>query len=183
LTNFPKQITRQQLETFEMTDAISKTPKGVEEIAKRTFGLSLKMRQLLILIDGKRGLSELEKMVPSLDVRTCLAELSQDGFVQYDQPSAPQSVASSAGAELAALATTPSTGVAVNAKNPQEVVRRTATLITDTLGPNGNDFALRIERCQSLDELRELVPQMFAVVEGVRGSRALADFTRRLGVI
>jgi hypothetical protein len=187
LKNFPKQITRQQLETFEMTDAISKTPKGVEEIAKRTFGLNLKMRQLLILIDGKRGLAELEKMVPSLDVRACIAELSQDGFVQHDRTSAQQNVASSVAnsvsAEVAALATTAAIGVAVNAKNPQEVVRRTASLITDTLGPNGNDFALRIERCQSLDELRELVPQMFAVVEGVRGSRALADFTRRLGVI
>jgi hypothetical protein len=166
-----------------MTDAISKTPKGIEEIAKRTFGLNLKMRQLLILIDGKRNLAELEKMVPSLDVRGCIDELSNDGFIQHQKTTVQQTTSSDRSDEIPALARAPAMGVAVNAQNPQEVVRRTANLITDTLGPNGNDFALRVERCQSLDELRELIPQMFAVVEGVRGSRALADFTRRLGVI
>jgi hypothetical protein len=165
-----------------MTDAISKTPKGVEEIAKRTFGLNLKMRQLLILIDGKRSFAELEKMVPSLDVRSCIVELMNDGFIQREEVVAQQTTVNNS-LEIPALAIAPVIGVAVNAKNAQEVVRRTATLITNTLGPNGNDFALRIERCKTLEELRELVPQMFAVVEGVRGSLVLADFTRRLGVI
>jgi hypothetical protein len=168
-----------------MSDAIPKTPKGAEEIAKRTFGLNLKMRQLLILIDGKRGLTDLEKMMPSLDVRGCINELSNDGFVQFVQNAGQQNLANSSQLSEPAALELPSatTGVAVNAKNSREVIQRTANLITDTLGPNGNDFAMRVERCQSLDELRELVPQMFAVVEGVRGSRALADFTRKLGVI
>jgi hypothetical protein len=74
-------------------------------------------------------------------------------------------------------------GIVSNTQSHQAVVRRTAALFADTLGPNGSDFSQRIERCQSLDELRELAPQMFAVVEGVKGSRILADFTRRLGVI
>lgn len=165
-----------------MTDAISKTPKGVEEIAKRTFGLNLKMRQLLILIDGKRGLAELEKMVPTLDVRGSIVELINEGFVHSEEIVAPQTIVNN-NSEIPALAIAPVIGVAVNAKNAQEVVRRTSTLITNTLGPNGNDFALRIERCKTLEELRELVPQMFAVVEGTRGSQVLADFTRRLGVI
>ncbi len=165
-----------------MTEAISKTPKGVEEIAKRTFGLNLKMRQLLILIDGKRGLAELEKMVPTLDVPGCLAELINDGFIQREEVVVQQTTVNK-NSEIPAVVIAPVTGVAVNAKNAQEVVRRTATLITNTLGPNGDDFALRIERCKTLDELRELVPQMFAVVEGVRGSMVLADFKRRLGVI
>jgi hypothetical protein len=166
-----------------MTDAISKTPKGIEEIAKRTFGLNLKMRQLLILIDGKRNVSDLEKMLPTLDVRACMTELSKDGFIQSEQVPLPEASVKDVHDEIPALTAVPTVGVAVNAKNAQEVVRRTATLITDTLGPNGNDFALRIERCQTLDELRELVPQMFAVVEGVRGGRVMADFKRRLGVI
>ncbi len=166
-----------------MNFALSKTPKGLQEIAKRGLGLDLKMRQLLILIDGKRSIDELEKMMPSINVPAAVELLVNEGLIQEQQgASAPASTINSQPATKT-VAPAAAVGVAVNAQNPQEVIRRTAKLVTDTLGPNANDFALRIERCQSVDELRELVPQMFAVVEGVLGTRALADFTRRLGVL
>ncbi len=179
---------------FTITSALSKTEKGTEEIAKRTFGLNLKMRQLLILIDGKRTTGDLIKMMPTQDVQAGVEMLIQEGFVSAETSKVTNephlSVSEQTHANSAANSTNeqpsnisaPAVGIAVNAKSDKEIVMRAARLLTETLGPNADDFALRIERCKSLEELRELVPQMYSIVEGVLGGRALGEFTRRLGV-
>ena len=165
----------------ETRTLFSKNAKGSEEIAKRTFGLNPRIRQLLILIDGKRSEANLIKMLPGLDVTSTLQLLLDEGFIDgAAQETGP--VASPAVAMAPA-----SNGAEINAPADNETVqqrgRRVARLLTQTLGPNADDLALRIERCKSFDEIRELIPQVLGVVEGVAGPRAMADFTRKLGNI
>ena len=166
--------------------AFSKTAKGSDEITKRTFGLNPRIRQLLILIDGKRGEAELTKMLPSLDVNGTLQLLLDEGFVDV-----------MASAQVAKLANQPSQTNSVNVQvgsqsaldngleteTAQQRGRRIARLLTQTLGPNADDLALRVERCKSLEEIRELIPQILGVVEGVAGKQALAEFTLKLGTM
>ena len=165
----------------ETRTLFSKNAKGSEEIAKRTFGLNPRIRQLLILIDGKRSEANLIKMLPGLDVTSTLQLLLDEGFIDgAAQESGPVT-------SPPAAMTQGSNGAETNTPADNETVqqrgRRVARLLTQTLGPNADDLALRIERCKSFDEIRELIPQVLGVVEGVAGPRAMADFTRKLGNI
>ncbi len=59
-----------------------KTDKGREEIATRKHGLSLRLRSVLLLIDGKRSGSELLTIYPGLGVsEAMLQELESKGFI------------------------------------------------------------------------------------------------------
>ncbi len=154
----------------------SKTAKGSEEIAKRTVGLNPRVRQLLILIDGKRTANELAKMLPDAAIELWLDQLINDGFIQsseFKEPARPSNP------NFAAYTTSHSpTDASVKLK-----ARHVARMLLETLGNNADDFALRIERCNNLEELRELVPQVLAVVESVAGEQAMANFVRKIGDI
>lgn len=59
-----------------------KTPKGIEEFEKRSFGLDLKSRQVLIMINGKRDLVALQAIFPPEMVLGIVKELSAGGFIR-----------------------------------------------------------------------------------------------------
>ena len=173
----------------------SKTAKGSDEISKRTFGLNPRMRQLLILIDGKRGESELFKMLPSLDVGATLQLLLDEGFIDVSASTPTAKTGHTGSTHSVINASAPAANLqanadhqnAINSGNENETAqqrgRRVARLVTQTLGPNADDLALRIERCKSLEEIRELIPQILGVVEGVAGKQTLAEFSRKLGTM
>lgn len=164
----------------------TKNAKALEEIAKRTFGLNPRIRQLLILIDGKRSEADLIKMLPGLDVVGTMQLLQDEGFISSSHREVGQATtAALANNNANNNANNATISVPVSAMADDETVqqrgRRLARLLTQTLGPNADDLALRIERCKSFEEIRELIPQVLGVVEGVAGPRAMADFTRKLG--
>lgn len=70
----------------------SKTMKGRMELAERRFGLSMRLRQALILIDGKTPYSMLKLMLQQLgEPDQLVAQLAEAGMVQsdYDLPEMP----------------------------------------------------------------------------------------------
>lgn len=145
---------------------LHKTGKGHAELRQRTHGLPPRVRQVLILADGRRSVQELARLVPEQELLASLKLLESEGFVARDgadtgatesPPAAP------AGEELASLR--------------QRIVRA----LIDEVGPNGDALAMRMERCASLAELRELLPAATLVVEAVRGRDAGARFAERLG--
>ena len=58
-----------------------KTEAGVEEIQQRQAGLNARVRQLLILIDGKRSVSELGRMMAVAELEEFLALLELKGLI------------------------------------------------------------------------------------------------------
>lgn len=63
-----------------MSQIYSKTPKGQEEIKTRTGGLTQRMRQILIFIDGKRSRDDLHDMLKGDDIDELLHSLVEQGF-------------------------------------------------------------------------------------------------------
>ncbi len=59
----------------------AKTQAGVEEIQQRQAGLNARVRQLLILIDGKRNVSELGRMMAVAELEEFLALLELKGLI------------------------------------------------------------------------------------------------------
>lgn len=65
-----------------MVDAVfAKTPKGADELVVKTGNLTPRMRWVLILIDGKRPVSELRSMMPADDLQHTLGMLEEDGYI------------------------------------------------------------------------------------------------------
>lgn len=65
-----------------LPDAVyAKTPQGSDEVATRRHGLAMRVRQLLILVDGRRSVTDLAKLVPEKDLVAHLALLEDQGFV------------------------------------------------------------------------------------------------------
>lgn len=59
----------------------NKTDKAREELADRRHGLPARLRQVLILVDGKRDVDALRGLLPGQDVDGALARLQADGYI------------------------------------------------------------------------------------------------------
>jgi len=146
---------------------LRKTDKAYQELRQRLFGLSPRARQLLILIDGRRRREDLARMLPEPELSTTLALLQGQGFVEP--------VADAAGDWIGAA--TP--GDAPEALQARRA--RVARALVEALGPSGDDFAMRVERCTAADELLQLLPAAASVVEAAAGREASERFIERIG--
>ncbi|MBI1889612.1 MAG: hypothetical protein HYS18_03095 [Burkholderiales bacterium] len=65
-----------------MSEIFSKTAKGQEEIKTRASGLTQRMRQVLIFVDGKRSRQDLHGMLKGDDMNDLLAALVEEGYIE-----------------------------------------------------------------------------------------------------
>ncbi len=71
------------------TVLLFKTEKALEELADRRHGLRPKARQVLVLLDGKRSLAAIAKLIAASDLHPLIDELRESGFIRDDQPESP----------------------------------------------------------------------------------------------
>lgn len=64
-----------------MSEVFSKTDQGQEEIKTRAGGLTQRVRQVLIFVDGKRDLTALRTMLPADDLEQTLQALQEQGYI------------------------------------------------------------------------------------------------------
>ncbi len=64
----------------------AKTAKGEEEIERRTHGLPPRLRQMLILMDGRRDTAALQTVFPPELVPSLMQHLLDGGFVAELNP-------------------------------------------------------------------------------------------------
>jgi hypothetical protein len=90
--------------------------------------------------------------------------------------------ASTPGAAATASTGANAAATAVAQRRDLETVRRQLVRhLVDAVGPGGDDMAVRIERCRSVHELRELLPAVITLVEALRGRSAMQAFVQRVG--
>jgi hypothetical protein len=65
-----------------MNKVFAKTGKGQEEVKTRAAGLSLRVRQVLIFVDGKRDMIALRKMLAADDLEGTLQLLLEQGHIE-----------------------------------------------------------------------------------------------------
>ncbi|MBK8064238.1 MAG: hypothetical protein IPK29_09445 [Betaproteobacteria bacterium] len=134
----------------------AKTPKGLEEVANRTYKLPPRLRALLIMVDGKISAAELAAKAASLGgIVPMLAELSSQGFIAAPTTQAAETVPAGA-ATGTATATAP--------RSLEGARRYAIDQILTLLGPNGDPLTERLEKAQSREAL---------VTEGERCRQAL----------
>jgi len=144
------------------TTIYRKTAKGQHEIDTRTHRLSPRVRQTLILVDGRRSAAELESMVQQ--AAESLQALRDGGFIEALPERAPVARpvrAPEPAFDLAAV--------------QRDMVRH----VNEVLGPAGEQVALRIERAKSPGELRSAMPVARQAIEAWRGHSAAEAFSAK----
>ncbi|GGP23047.1 hypothetical protein [Silvimonas iriomotensis] len=110
-----------------MLDVIyRKTQAGLTEIQTRASGLSLKQRQLLIMIDGKTPAHALPMAMPEKDLVHKLLELEWDGLIERAGSLPPKTVAAAPAAAPAPAAVAATSAVAGGFSLGLNVVRISA---------------------------------------------------------
>jgi hypothetical protein len=147
-----------------MAAVYAKTAKGQEEISTRAWKLPQKQRLVLILVDGKLSVAQhREKAGPLGDVVAILEELERGGFIARPAaaPAAPAAPAAAGGLPL------------------KDVTRNLNRLIHDYLGPDGDMFTEKIEKCRTREEVLSYYGSVQVAFREILGTRRAEELHAR----
>jgi hypothetical protein len=154
----------------QRTAIYQKTDKGVQSLATRDPVLTPKLRSMLIMVDGKRGVDELGKLAAALgEPEQLLAQLLALRMVEAVASATPPA------SESAGLSSAPAPLAAVPLSEAKRfAVRR----LTDLLGPTAEDLCLRVESARTAADFKVVVKRAEAVLREFGGSDMAASFAR-----
>jgi len=149
-----------------------KSAKGTEEIATRQHRLTPKLRSMLILVDGKRGVDELVRLSHLLgSTEELLGQLLEQAFIE---PVASTSASASAAQPVTEHAPLAPAAATISLKDAQRFVSRR---LTDLLGPNAEGLCLKIEAAQTVKDFQAAVARAEGLLRQYKSAHAAAEFT------
>ena len=160
---------------MEPTAIFKKTAKGQEAFAHRSPELSAHQRSLLIMVDGKRTLADLNKMAAVFgDVPELLTDLLGKDMIEPSmdaaaaKPPAPKPATPAPAAAPAAASGLPRSMV--------DARRFAVRTLNDTLGPGADSYCLKIEAAKNPSELLGAAQRAAMVLVDVRNKTFAQDF-------
>jgi len=153
---------RKLLQSMNPGDLFDKTDSGLQELRTRATGLPPRLRSLLILVDGRRTLAQLQAAAGQIGAPAdAIEQLLQRGLVALRSPgAAPAPQAAAAGSEHVDL---PLEAPGATPADAGERFRAAQKLmndsVVDAIGMRAFFFTLKLERCFTLDDLRALLPE------------------------
>lgn len=159
-----------------------KTDQGRDALTSRPAGLGPRLRSLLIMVDGKRSVGELDKLLGSEGAAAPLLEqLVTEGWIEGGAPVAAPPVATPVAAP-AAVAEGPATlpPPTADALPFPEARRLVVRFINDQLGPMGEPLAIRVEGCKSASELLAMLPRIRDGLRNFKNAATVAQFDQEI---
>jgi len=142
---------------MDQNAVLSKTAKGKEEIETRKYKLDQRLRSVLITINGKLTAGDLARQFAQMsDIDAVLEKLVREDFAQP---------ALDAGARL------------------KQAQTELTALIAASLGPAGDDIAIKIEGTKTIEELRGYLESRRAVLDGALGKAKAAAFWAKVAAL
>lgn len=170
-----------------MSEVFSKTAKGQDEIKTRSGGLSQRVRQVLIFVDGKRDLDMLRTMLPAEGLADTLQTLQQQGYIDAITMPAEQAAASASPpvAPTAPAATEPA--IAFRGLPPEpgsKELELARNFMMNTLKSFTGPYATlslveKIDAAQSHAEMRGQFDNWMQAIIETRDGKRRADELRR----
>lgn len=153
----------------------TKTDAGLREMEHRSHGLDIRHRTLLIMLDGKRAVSDLETQLGRGDMLLpMLARLLELGLITGSSAAIAAPVAPPA----APLQAQPAPAAGTDWKQRRQ---RATQLLNEILGPMGDGLAMRLESLKSPEQLPELLQRGRELVRDLRGQSAAQRFEDAIG--
>jgi hypothetical protein len=144
----------------------SKTEKGQSEIQTRAHRLAPRLRQALILVDGKRDEDGLSSLIPG-EAFSLLDSLLSEGFISV--------------VEHTTIEPRPVFDVAFETRAPDIAALRRDLVraLNDALGPAAEGICMRVEKSKSMVDLGPTIGQAVQMVRTFRGEEAANAFAAR----
>lgn len=160
-----------------MSTVYRKTAKGQAEIDTRAHRLLPRLRQALILVDGRKSDTELEKLILA-EPKATLESLERDGFIEVvsTQPDAP---AERRAEPAAAAAPAPAPAPRKSVVSVDSIRRDAVRHLNDQLGPAAEGISIKLEKVKAMPELRPLLVSAAQLLLNVRGAAAAQAFADR----
>lgn len=147
---------------------VVKTPAGTDELKSRARKLSPRLRTMLVLIDGRMNVEQLQLAGARLSVPPDFVEqLLNDGLIAL-VPVATKSSAVPARAKLPEL------------ERFQEARKFMNDTVVDALGIRAFFFSLKLEKCFTRPELRALLPDYLKAITKGGGEEVALALERRV---
>ncbi|QJW84767.1 hypothetical protein HK414_17215 [Ramlibacter terrae] len=169
---------------LDRTAIYHKSAKGAEAIATRNAALSPKQRSMLILINGKRPISELAALGQGLgEPEHLIEQLADDGFIETASPTAnaptePAPLMPASGPERSAgPPSRPPLGPTELAVPLPQAKRFAVRRLNDMLGPTAQDMCIRIEAARTPQEFRAAIRRTETILREVVGPQLAQQFT------
>lgn len=150
-----------------------KTAKGREEVERKAYGPAFKLRQILIMIDGKRDLALLQGILPPKAVPAIVAELLKDGFVEAMEVQATPAPAS----------VTPASAAPADPDEDPFMLGQTfmINMAKRILGVAGDAISVKLRAVPDAAALRALIPEWrSAIRHAPDGLQHLKELERKL---
>lgn len=173
----------------------AKTDQGREALTNRPPNLGPRLRSLLIMVDGKRPVGEMDKLLGGEGSAAPLFEqLEAAGWVaQVDAAGHPvlHAIGGAAATVASDQATVPAglsrpAPVAGAAPTPaptlpfSEARRMVVRFINDQLGPMGEPLAMRVEACRTPADLQIALPRIRDGLKNFKNSATVQRFDEEL---
>lgn len=181
--------------SMDKNTLLVKTEKGRDAMARRAPELGPRLRSMLILVDGKRNVAELDKLGAGLGGGAALLEqLLEHGWIaphdpngQPFQSTAPLDDSPPAPVAAPALSTAPpSTAAAAPAATGSPTLpfldarRLVVRFINDAAGPMGELTAIKVESCKTAPELQAQLPRVREALQNYRGAATVQRFDQEI---
>jgi hypothetical protein len=149
-----------------------KTDAGREALTSRPAGLGPRLRSLLIMVDGKRTVADLDKLLGSEGAaEALLTQLIDQGWVESNAAVVP-----AAPPVLTAVVAEPVAAPVADALPFPDARRLVVRFINDQLGPMGEPLAIKVEGCKGVAELLALLPRIRDGLRNFKNSATVAQF-------
>lgn len=156
-------------------------------IKVRDATLSPKSRMMLIMVDGKKPVAELQKLRPDpQEVTQILGELMDLGYATITNPvAAPAPVPATVAAAPVPVAmrgteSAPAATMAVNlisdATSLKLAIRRATRFLEDSLGPPSQGMCIQLEKCTNGSEFTAKVLEIRRAVAAVKSEKKADEF-------
>ena len=168
------------------SDVFVKTASGLDEVRTRALQLSQRLRAMLIMFDGTRTVAQLRHAQLALGAPPDFLEsLVALGLVASDRASARATPAAAPVALVDVELGLPESDTA--SAEEDEKYRAALKFMNDTavdlMGLRAFVFTLKIEKCFTMADLKELIPHFSAAITKSKGpeiARALEERVRRM---
>lgn len=164
-----------------------KTEAGRAEVGDRRLKLGPRHRMVLISINGENSVADIRQQFRSInELDSVLTELFEGGLIEVSGASLANMATAAvepAAAPVrtpAAPAPSPAPAAAAQADLALQAAREFMTkTVASKLGLRAFMFTLRIEKCYSRDELRDLLPEFRRVLRKAVDAAGVAEFSAR----
>lgn len=145
---------------------LTKSLKGLAELAGGNFELDLRSRQILILADGQCSLEYMQQLRPNLDVAGIAKRLLTEGYLVTQ------------GSELSTSTPKAKTPPAASTIEPDRLAKARAIMTESTrtyIGILGTELLRKTGEAQTAVEIKKCIAQWHMALRESRLGRAVAD--------